>query len=235
MPKLDSKNMSHVVQTDHRVLRHQLSALPKSGGAKATSLNYFADSAALFSPEERQRGLILGTIIHCKRKGIPIPDGITIQLERVLQHFPQDVAVLNDLGSIALQRNDLAAALNYFEKAVAANSRNEAALDGLLDATYAMSDWNTSVSIATQLLEIDSSSVRVSAMLGDALSNLGRVEEGISAVRKAVELNPGAIILREWLVKKYAESGSPKLMNLELEMVERIRGSKVPSRIEDLQ
>jgi len=59
--------------------------------------------------------------------------------------------------------------------------------------------------------------------------------EGISAVRKAVELNPGAIILREWLVKKYAESGSPKLMNLELEMVERIRGSKVPSRIEDLQ
>jgi tetratricopeptide (TPR) repeat protein len=234
MPKLDSKNMSHVVQTDHRVLRRQSSAPPASG-AKATSLNYFADSATKFSPEDRQRGLILGTIIHCKRKGIPLPDGIMIQLERVLQHFPQDVAILNELGAIALQRNDLTAARNFFEKAVAANGRDEAALDGLLDTSYAVADWKTSVRCATQLIEIDSSNTRVYAMLGDALANLGQVDEGIAAVRKAVELNPGASILREWLVKKYSERGLTELLNSEVEMVDRIRGSKVPSRAEDFK
>lgn len=228
MPKLDSKNMSHVVQTDHRVLR-RISALSKNNSSKATSLSYFADSAALFSPDERQRGLILGTIIHCKRKGIPIPDGFVIQLERVLQNFPQDLAVLNDLGSLALQRNDPPAARIYFEKAVAADPRNEAALDGLLDATYAMGDWKTSTNIATQLLEIDPSSVRVLAMLGDALTNLGQVEEGIASVRKAVELNPGAAILHEWLIKKYSDSGASDLMKAETEMVERLRNSKVPA------
>ncbi|MGN6547345.1 MAG: tetratricopeptide repeat protein, partial [Aureliella sp.] len=232
MPSLNSKNMAHIAQTDHRILRRPLEPADQPGAeSRAVSLTYFGDAAERLPQPERQRGLLLGTYIHCKRKGIPIPSSLMLYLEEVLRLFPQDVAVLDTLGAVAAERNDLAAARNYYQKAVDADPSDENALDGLLGAAYATADWSLCSQCATRLLKIDPSNARVYALRGDALMHLGRASEGITDIERAVELNPGVIPLREWLVEQYRQHGLNEKLDEQSRQLERVRNARIPKSI----
>ncbi|MEZ6138632.1 MAG: hypothetical protein R3C53_27425 [Pirellulaceae bacterium] len=222
--------MSHVVQTDHRVLRKSTPTVEADSAASANdgSLTYFADTAAQFSPVERQRGLALGTYAHCTRKGIPIPNNLASFMEQLLDTFPNDMDLLNTLGQLALQRGDLEMAKRYQQRALVIEPDNETALDGLMAVAYSTSNWAECLDCATRLLDIDPSSTRVHAIRGDALANLGKIEEGIAEIERATELNPGATELYQWLADRYRQTGqADKLASAQL-MIERLKNAKIP-------
>ncbi|MFO1062685.1 MAG: multiheme c-type cytochrome [Pirellulales bacterium] len=222
MPRLGSNNMSHVVQTDHRVLRTMPSSEEKPEPSKLLDLTLFEDALKHWSPDEKRRALVIGTYVHCKRKGIPIPSSLRLMMEQTLQRFDRDVSLLTALGALALEKQDLAAAQNYFARSLKEDPNHEAALDGMLDVQYLSRQWNDCSDLCQRLLVRDATSVRVHAILADARLNLGDAAGAEAAMLKAVDLNPGLIPLREWLVRFYRDRSNAEAADQQQKMIDRI-------------
>lgn len=72
---------------------------------------------------------------------------------------------------------------------------------------------------------------RVHALRGDALWNLGRVEEGLDAVRRAAALNPGALPLHAWLAAHAERLGFEDQQRRAEELLQRVGGARVPEHL----
>lgn len=230
MPRRDSSNMTHVVQTDHRIRRDPrplMDAEPETG-----SLTLFDQMEAALSPAERDRAFALGAFIHLSRKGLPIGANIARFLEAVVQEFPEDATVLLTRGNVALENGHPGVAREAFERAYALPGEREAALSGLLRIAYESADWSRTVSHAEALLKINPRDSRVYAMYGDALANLGQHEAAVAAVQRAAALNPGLIPLHEWLAEHYGRLGRDADRLKEEALIRRLRTSRIP---EDLK
>lgn len=231
MPARESSHMDHVAQTDHRILRRPLSSDEVEGASPLGRLAFFGEMEAALPPAERDRARGLGTFIALSRKGFHPPPELSRFLEQVLAHFPDDVTLLTVLGTIARQQGQLGKAREFYERAVTAAPRDEPALDGLLEVSYQTADWPTAVECADRLLAIDPNDARVHALRGDALWNLGRVEEGLDAVRRAATLNPGALPLHAWLAAHAERLGREDLQRRAEEMFQRVSGARVPEHL----
>lgn len=234
MPSRASNNMNHVAQTDHRILRTTTSEEDPQPAREDHSLQFFADMEAELPPDERKRALVLGTLIDRARTEGRSSHDLTSDLELVLEQFPGDGMVLTALGTLARERNDLASARNYFQRGLDVPSVRENSLFELLQIAYQSREWQSSVDYARQLLEIDAYDPRVYAVLGDSLWNLGQQEAGIAAVKRASELNPGSLPLREWLVERYRRLGQTEELQRERETIERLRSARIPEEIKDI-
>jgi Flp pilus assembly protein TadD len=231
MPRLDSSNISHVAQTDHRILRTPGQLDPNDSPRPVAALRLFAEMGEELPPAERLRAMAAGTFIYHTNKKIPLPAGLRQDLERALKEFPDDYLLLTILGDLRRRRNEIAAARSYFQKACEVTESHEEALDNLLELSYETADWNKVIECARELIEIDPTDAGTHAMLGDALINRGRVEEGIESVERAAELNPGALPLHEWLLQQYQRQGLTDLAEAKRKQIERIRSARIPDRI----
>lgn len=224
MPKLEASNMAHVAQTDHRIL--------KSRNVKTDSpadlLQFFADTARELNDEERQRSLALGAYIHCTKKGIVIPQEVRDALNHALENYPDDAAILVALAVVSLERNETSVSRNLYDRASKVDPNDEAALDGLLEATYVLGDWPACINSATRLLALDSSNVRALAYRGDAYARLGENELAIADLKNAAELNPGEPMFRKWLVDKCMELKQTANAQTHRTLLNRINGAKLP-------
>lgn len=232
MPSLNSLNMSHVAQTDHRVLRVKEPAdapAPRPANGAGIELKFFGGDALDAIPaDEKQRALLLGTAAYCRRKGLPIPSQLPLLLEKHLVASGKDAQVLVQLGELALDKNDLPTAKSYFQQCLALEPKQEVALEGVLEVAYRNSEWSQVVETASAILKIDPTSTRVVAVRGDALKHLGRNEDALADLHRAVELNPGLELLRQWLVTHLRDMGRSEEADREEEVLMRVRGAKVP-------
>lgn len=232
MPSLESSNMAHVAQTDHRVLR-QPQAAPAPTNEQVESLELFADARDHLNADQRQRAIALGTYVHCRTQGIPLPAGLIAFLEEAQTNFPQDAMLNNVLGAISHEQGNLSAARRYFSQSHEVAPWDEEALDGLLGVAYSQRRWSEALTYADQLLEILPGSVRVHAIRGDALVQLGQRQAGLEAVERAREFNPGAEPLYEWLIEQYAALRQDRKVEELTRQLERIRDAKPSTDVKD--
>ena len=232
MPSLSSSNMSHVAQTDHRIIKNvgQTEKI-ETENALDQSLKMFEMMEDDFSADELKRIMALGTYSYHQSHGLPYPRDMGRQLEEALQVFENDYRLLTTLGYFYRQKNNAAAAQHYLQRASELEAPNEEALDALMEVSYLMRQWSEVVQLADRLLQIDSTDPRLYAMKGDALVNLGRIEEGVQAVEEAVQLNPGNLLLREWLLKYYQSLGLTKKTEACLQMIQRLESATIPENL----
>ncbi|MCA9053335.1 MAG: hypothetical protein KDA75_05835 [Planctomycetaceae bacterium] len=232
MPRLDSSNMEHVVQTDHRILRKPVA--DDAGSEEGSGeLQFFAGMDSELTPPARDRSRALGTFVYFDRKGRSLPPNLRSDLERSLQDFPDDGLLLEVLGTIARQEGDVLAAYRYLGRARETREGGEAALHKLLEMTYAVADWPNVLAYADELLAIDPGNVGVLAMRGDARLSLGETDDGIADVRRAVALHPTAIPLREWLVRQYERLGRTEDLQAERRIIEQLRQATIPAEFRE--
>ena len=178
--------------------------------------------------------MVLGSFIDQIRKEGRGSNDLTQDLEKVLLQFPGDGIVLTALGTLARQQNDLATARRYFEQAIDIPSQRESSLFELLQISYRSSEWSLAKEYATQLLEIDAFDPRIHAMLGDALWNLGQSDQAIQSVRRASDLNPGSLPLREWLADRYRRTGRIEQQQREERTIERLQKASIPEELREM-
>ena len=230
MPGLDSNNMTHVVQTDHRILRTQSDEATHTRTQTDKLLQFFDDMDQDFSEEERQRSLALGTYLNHSSQPGNNTTALLKLLVNAIQDFPDDEALLNALGTVFHQTGKRSLAKSYFTRAARREFPSESSLQGLMRVSYETSDWATAIESADQLLEIDPSDSQAHAIRGDSLANSGKIEEGIAAVARASELNPSSLFLREWLVRYYERLNRAEDAAAERDMIQRMQQAKVPDK-----
>ncbi|MCA8998570.1 MAG: hypothetical protein KDA80_16340 [Planctomycetaceae bacterium] len=235
MPRLDSSNMSHVVQTDHRILREPRKLPPVWQPANDARLEFFGTMKVDLPRVEQQRALALGTFTDCSKKQKPFPPGLRQELHKSLSHFPDDAALFTSLGIINYVEGSLPAARHFFERAIQQSGDMEIALDGLLKTQYQLADWQSVIELADKLLVSDPGDSAIHAMRGDALLQLGRNEDAILAVERAVSLHPSHIPYREWLLERYLRSGRKEDAERQSRLIDRIQDATVPSEADLMQ
>lgn len=202
MPARKSSNISHVTQTDHRVIR-KLASAAEAVDDESDQLAFFDDQNQRLDPVERDRALGLAAWARLTKTGRRPPKDLALFLDRVLQKTPDDALLLTALGAMAQQGNRLDLARDYYERAAKFPAGEEAAVAGLLEVYYAAADWPNALRCADRLLEINPRETKAQTLKADILALNGKVHEGIDSARKALELNPTLVPLRKWLVKAY--------------------------------
>jgi hypothetical protein len=225
MPSRPPSNIAHVVQTDHRIMR--LPDEPGDDGPDADGLSFVDAAGTDLSAWERDRALALGAWIYLtNEQKQPLPE-LARHLDSILQFAPADGAVLTVLGSMALDRDLLRQAADYYERALSDPAGEEAALSGLLKICYLSQDFDRALGHADRLIALDPGNWRAHSLRADVLMALGRDAEGIASAEQALELNPSLTAVREWLVRAYRDSGQTERQHQQEEVLSRMPGGAV--------
>ncbi len=228
MPAREASNVSHVSQTDHRVVRKP--RVDGTGGSPrgGDELAFIADTAAALSRGERDRALGLAAWMHLSKKGHAIPEAVGQFLAQQLSPDSTDGPVLLALGALAEERQNALAAQEYFERARRLPGAEEAALLGLVDLYYLASDHQNCLTCLDRLLELELGSAKLYALRADVLAAVGRRNEGIDAAMQALALNPTLVPVREWLVRACRAAGREQDGREQEQILIRMRGARVP-------
>jgi hypothetical protein len=231
MPSLDSSNMSHVAQTDHRILKHRVTDQPE--GKAPSSLSFFDDHGDRFSESERKRNLALGTIIHMQRRGITIPESVYVFLTEIAKTRPDDAPVYAALGALAQSRNEIAKAREFYQTALKAEPDLDTALDGIFDISFMSEDWESCIKYSSELLKSEPRYGRLIAMRGEAFARLGQIDKAIAEWEQAVEIAPGFVPLRQLLVEAYSQKGNLVKADYHAGVLKGLKTATVPESMKN--
>jgi predicted CXXCH cytochrome family protein len=236
MPQRDSKNIAHVAQTDHRVLRKSelLSAdsttpgptQPGSTTASTLQLQFFGNSRQQLAEWEQQRALGAGLWAVLARKGLPAPPALGRLFDTALQSRPDDGLTLATLAALESQHGRIDAARQHYTLALADPVSHEASLAGLLDLTYRNADWDRARQLAEQLLQLDPGHPGCRAVLADCLWNLKRTDEALTAAAESLSNDPSQMEVRRWYSQKLREVGRISDADTQQTLVERMESAR---------
>ena len=232
MPAAQSSNMSHVAQTDHRILRNP-NPLADAPQDDSPQLEMFDHMREEIPPDEQSLDLALAAYSYLTQKGRTVPTPVAAQLRSLADKFPHDGRLSHALGTLAVQHRQQALAEKYFKQAAESGAEHEAVLQSLLELSYLQGNWSQAVATADELLRIDPADFRVLAMRGDAQGQMGDLQAGISSVERAVSLNPGELSYREWLIRAYTHLGKSKAANEQQAILKRLQSARIPDQLKE--
>lgn len=228
LPARTSKNISHVSQTDHRVIRKLDDESEELTKSSDEELALFNPADSQLPDWERERALSVGAWIYLTKSDRKPPQSLARSLLRVLDKTHEDPTVLLALGSLATQHQLVDRAREYYEQGRNLPAAEEESLWGLLNIYYPLTDWERSIECADRLLELDPGHAKVHALRADILRKLGREAEAIKAAQRALELNPTLVAVREWLVEACRATGRDAVQRMEEAILTRMKDARPP-------
>ena len=230
MPALDASNVSHVSQTDHRIVRFAAAAgdLAQQSGYAESEMRFFNQSHRRLPKWEQSRALALGSWTYYRKQNLVPPASLADWFQQSLDGFGQDGDILTTLAALQMEHGAAGRAFSLFYEAVDLPDAQEGALAGCLRSSYFQANWPQTLEFADRLLAINDSSAGTHAMRADALWNLGRESEAIKSARRALTLNPMLIPVHEWLIDKLDRTGQPEASRQQQRLLQRIRTARPP-------
>ncbi len=204
MPARQAKRISHVSQTDHRILREPFAGETASEPTPNLDLtedkfHFLWDTADRLSAWERKRAIGMTIWLKGSSVGRRPPPRVADILEEVIAEVPNDGPVLTVLGAFAAEYQRIPKARQYFEAALQDPMVRESALTNLLTLYYVSSDWNRALECANQILTFDKQNARIYALRADSLAHLGQFRDAIASAETALQLDPTMTPVRQWL------------------------------------
>jgi predicted CXXCH cytochrome family protein len=227
MPSRGSKNIAHVTQTDHRVIRRQLIDSSTHSAPNAIQLQFFGNARQSLPQWEQQRAMAAALWAVLAKKGLPAPPTLGRFLDNALTTQPTDGLSLTTLAALETQHNRTHDALAHYKLALNDPLSHEAALAGLLDITYQAAQWNDARQLAEQLLQLDPGHPGCHAILADCLWNLNRTEEAIAAVTTSLENDPSQLEVRRWFANILRKAGRNAQADQQQLLLERMESAGV--------
>ena len=234
MPRLDSGNISHVSQTDHRILKRRQSS---SGSGHnqldhshqgASVLKFFDNLHERIPQWESRRAMAAAVWMDLNKKGQQVPATVVDLLEPSLQVYPEDSGALTLLGALAQRQNQVDTAISYFNKALQLPDAEESAVLGLMEAYYSRGQWAEAYRYSLLVTKLDPGHAGAYAIRADSLARLERFDEAIESGEQCLDLNPSLTAVREWLTELYRRTGHTKQYEEAARMLNRVHSAKVP-------
>jgi hypothetical protein len=228
MPNRGSKNIAHVTQTDHRVIRRSQPESPSAPSASTTiQLQFFGNARKTLPDWEQQRAMAAALWAVLAKKGLTAPPELGRFLENVLQTQPTDGLSLTTLAALEARYNRSAAAKTHYQQALNDPLSHEAALAALLDLAYRAALWNDAQRLARQLLELDPGHPGCLAVLADCLWNLQRQNEALDVAQQSLDKDPSQIEVRRWLINALRKVGRSSEAQAQEQILKRMESAGV--------
>ena len=230
MPARDTETISHVSQTDHRVIRPGAGTIADrgsdgepSGGGPPPELRFLWDTASRLPEWERRRTRGIAMWLTGSGRGGRPPLEIVETLGPIARKHPDDGTVQTVLGAFWMQYGAPGRARPFFEMALDDVDVRETALSNLLTIRYLAAEWELALKLSERLLEINPEDARVQSLRSDILANLGRDREAIEAAKSALEFNPTLVPVRDYLIRLYERTGDAAAASRHREILAELR------------
>ena len=227
MPHRDSNNISHVTQTDHRIMRRPEEST-NNNSTGSVQLRFFDNAHRRMPDWEQNRAMGVAIWSWLMKKGQQSPLDLTSLLEPALAVHSDDGLVLSTLGAFAIQQGRTEMAVKYLTEAQKTPAAEEVAVAGLLDIFYQQGHWGKSLEYVDRCIEIDPGHPGYHAVRADILKNSRRLKDGILEAEKSIALDPTILPVRNWLANAYENDGRDSDAQAMREIVRRMQAAKVP-------
>lgn len=204
MRSLSDTNIAHAAQTDHRIQRREdpVDASPRPR-VDPRNLAFFdgADQRMQAWEVDRARGIqyVAAGVAIGEAAAEIVDEGAKLLLPARAIH-PDDVLTLESLGAAAMSRGRPETALKFWREALAIDPKHERILNLAAGLTLRSEQFEACMEYNERLLTINPWGPVQQARRATLLDHAGKLREAIQAAEKSLELDPGQLPLREWLV-----------------------------------
>jgi tetratricopeptide (TPR) repeat protein len=231
MPPSPTRGIPHTALTDHRLLKDPASrpATFEEGEIPVESLVLF-DGAADRLPKasiDRAWGLLLATRAASAsdqgmaERAIDFLSPDRDEPLKGLDRLSGDAPALTKLGLayVVAGRSELAAAA--WKRALKLRPGNELILDSLTRLYATQGDNAAGLRYAQQLVAANPHLAEYHFVHAMLLDRTGDKRAAIAAAEKAIERDPSATSVRQWLAAAYAETDQPEKSRMEQAVLDR--------------
>lgn len=208
MPRLNASDVPHTTQSDHRILRK---VTPLSG-ARSNEMTELYDHAEQRLPKvivDRARGIWLAE--RAERQTNPdMAAGASRILEGVLRERPEDVEILNALGTAAAVNGHFDESLMYWDKVLSLDPNRELTLS--TTATLLLNQGKTEAGrrMLERYLQVQPYYGGAWGRYSGLLSKAHEIDKAIDAARRSIELDPSNPKTYHHLSQLYGRTGDQK-------------------------
>jgi tetratricopeptide (TPR) repeat protein len=150
--------------------------------------------------------LVFGGLTHARNR--VYHDEIALW-KQTAERRPDNVRAWTTVGLLTAERGDPAAAIGYYEKALALAPDNAPTLLNLSGALLALSRAGEAVRHAAEAVRLEPANANARVNLGNALVALGRADEAVVQYEAALALEPAAEDVLLNLASAWSARGDP--------------------------
>lgn len=209
MPEVDTSNVAHTAQTDHRIVRSpgEVRNKRQSGNDQLTAF----DNAATRLPEwelDRAKGIALmstawnradrGLALKARRFLIGSNASDTSHLATI-NALGQDVPALAEVGSSYWLAGPQPVAKFYWQRVLEWEPENETALGGLATLESQQENWPAALGHLDKLIDVAPFDTQWLVQKAKVLHQIGRTDDARLVAEKALKINPTLTELKDWL------------------------------------
>ena len=228
MPDLESHDIAHTAQTDHRILRHARRSptdpeieTPADGGQSSA---FFDDADARLPEWERARAHGLSLVDHLRTTQDKSRLEECEQLLRsVLESAPDDILVIRTLVEIATIKGDAQRAGEYLSQGLASYPNDESLLSMQAAQFYGSGDYSSGLKYYQRLFAINPWNAWNFSRDAHMREVFGDLSGAIAAAERGLELEPHSTELREMAVKIYAKMGNEEQVSHHRRILQQLR------------
>jgi len=208
MPRLSASDVPHTTQTDHRILKN-----PGETDASfdQEGIRLFGSAEKTLTPlqKDRARGLLKVSQAESQKFQVMALEAIEL-LEPVVNVADDDLPVLYALGIASQMLGQDAQAESYWLKVLEQNPQHEFALEQLAIFYHDQSQYKLALEYMQRYLKRNPWREEMHGRHAHILGQLGRTEEGITAAKTGLMLNPSFAALYGWLSEAYERLNRPE-------------------------
>lgn len=222
MPSLQTSDIPHTSQTDHRIIRSAASsATPAPHDVGQIEFFDHADDRLTPLESQRARGLLYASLAEQKKSAVLAYKCIEA-LADVVEAAPDDVPSLLALGTAYRMSGQLIEALELWESILKVDPKNEAALRELAILSHDTKRYEQGIEYLQQLFELNSWQSRLHGRMAHMQGHVSRFQEGIKSAKRSLELDPAQPLIHSWLADVYDLTGESEPSTYHRGMAERL-------------
>ena len=222
MPRLGANDVPHTAQTDHRVLRKP-AAQDAPGGSLASP--EFYDHSEQRLPRlavDYARGLWLADHAE-KRSDREMANRAFLLLRIVEKEVPDDVRILDALGTASAVRGEFDDSLTYWKKSLAIDPHREQTLEKISILLHTAGRIQDARPHLEHVLRLNPWKASLWGRYAFLLAQENEWNPAITAAKKSQELDPSVPQTYRFLAEAYRQVGDPDQSRIYREKFEQIQ------------
>lgn len=224
MPKQSTSDVPHTSQTDHRVPRSSKATKQSLAAFAADDVQFYREGDFTLPDWEQQRvkGILLSERSQSNNDPSLAVEAIAL-LQPLRERLPGDTELLNALGVVYMQQNDLNAATHCWELSLQAAPKHAITLQLLAMLNHQSGDLDQARKYYARLIEVNPWRSEFYGRYSHVLGKLGDLEAAIAAGNRCSELDPTLAHIHVWLAEVYQRQGQTELSRQHRLLAQRLQ------------
>ena len=223
MPALQTSDVPHTAQTDHRILR----APGEAAAGESKNVFSFFDDAQKRVPEtatQRALGILMAQVAEREKDQLLAVEACQ-RLDSLADSHADDLLLLHHLGTAYQVQGKTYLAADYWRRCLDQNPKYEPSLMSLALLFHDQGDWSQAIPYFKKVLAFNEWNRDASGRYIHSLGRAGQLDVAFEFAQKAIERFPDDWQIHAWLAEAYRVRVDEANAKLHAKLSEQLKDS----------